>query len=111
MAPRSFFKRLAPVVCCTALLSACGGHASIDPGATANYVEGFVYQHTGFRATDVRCPSGVPATAGGRFDCHFTGPEGPYTAYMRILNVKGRRVLFDVKTQPSSWPAPNTTLS
>ena len=69
--------------------------ASIDPGATANYVEDFVYQHTGFRALDVRCPSGIPATAGGRFNCHFTGPEGPYTAYMRILNVKGRRVLFE----------------
>jgi hypothetical protein len=30
---------------------------------------------------------------------------------MRILNVKGRRVLFDVKTQPSSWPAPDTSMS
>jgi hypothetical protein len=107
----TLLKRLAPVVCCAALLSACGGHSSIDPGATAGYVEGFVYQHTGFRATDVRCPSGVPASAGGRFNCHFTGPEGPYTAYMRILNVKGRRVLFDVKTQPSSWPAPDTSMS
>ncbi len=107
----TLLKRLAPVVCCAALLSACGGHSSIDPGATAGYVEGFVYQHTGFRATDVRCPSGVPATAGGRFNCHFTGPEGPYTAYLRILNVKGRRVLFDVKTQPSSWPAPDTSMS
>jgi hypothetical protein len=29
---------------------------------------------------------------------------------VQILNVKGRRVLFDVKTQPSSWPAPNSTL-
>ena len=85
----TLLKRLAPIACCAALLSACGGHASIDPGATAGYVEGFVYQHTGFRATDVRCPSGVPATAGGRFNCHFTGPEGPYTAYMRILRRQG----------------------
>ena len=85
----TLLKRLAPIACCAALLSACGGHASIDPGATAGYVEGFVYQHTGFRATDVRCPSGVPATAGGRFNCHFTGPEGPYTAYMRILQRQG----------------------
>jgi hypothetical protein len=107
----SLLKRLAPVVCCAALLSACGGPASIDPGKTAKYVEDFVYQHTGFRATDVRCPSDIPATAGGRFNCHFTGPEGPYTAYMRILNVKGRSVLFRVKTQPSSWPAPDTTLA
>jgi hypothetical protein len=107
----ALLKRLAPIACCAALLSACGGPGSIDPGATANYVEDFVFQHTGFRPVDVRCPSGVRATAGGRFNCHFTGPEGPYTAYMRILNVKGRRVLFGVKTQPSSWPPPDTTLT
>ena len=35
----TLLKRLAPVVCCAALLSACGGHSSIDPGATAGYVE------------------------------------------------------------------------
>jgi Domain of unknown function (DUF4333) len=102
-------RRLAPLVCCAALLSACGGSASIDPGATANYVEDFVFEHTGFRPLDVRCPSGIPATAGGRFNCHFTGPEGAYTAYMSILNVKGRRVRFRVKTQPSSWPPPDGT--
>ena len=105
----ALLKWLAPIACCVTLLSACGGSASIDPGATAHYVEDFVFQHTGFRATDVTCPSGIPARAGGRFNCHFTGPEGPYTAYMRILNVKGRRVLFGVKTQPSSWPPPGTT--
>jgi hypothetical protein len=104
-------KWLAPIGCCVTLLSACGGSASIDPGTTAKYVKTFVFQHTGFRAADVTCPSGIPATTGGRFNCHFTGPEGPYTAYLRILNVKGRRVLYRIKTQPSSWPAPDTTQS
>jgi hypothetical protein len=105
--------RLAPITCCVTLLSACGGggHSEIDPTTTANYIDNVVFGQTGFRATDVRCPTGIPATAGGRFNCHFTGPEGPYTAYIRILNVKGRRALFDVKTQPSSWPAPDTTMS
>ena len=104
----TLLKQLAPIVCCAALVSACGGHASIDPGATANYVEDFVYQHTGFRATDVRCPSGIDATAGGRFNCHFTGPEGPYTAYMRILNVKGRRVLFESRHSRRTGLHPRT---
>ena len=102
----ALLKRLAPIAWCASLLSACGGAAAIDPAATANYVEHFVFQHTGFRPVDVRCPNGVPANAGGRFNCHFTGPEGPYTAYLRIVNVKGRRVLFQAKTQPSSWPPP-----
>jgi hypothetical protein len=99
-------KRLAAVACSITLLSACGTSASIDPAATANTVVHFVVQHTGFRPRDVRCPSGIPATAGRRFKCHFTGPEGPYTAYLRILKVHGRRVLYQMETRPSSWPAP-----
>jgi hypothetical protein len=65
-----------------------------------------VFQQTGFRPFDMRCPAGIPAAAGGRFNCHFTGPEGPYTAYMRIVNVHGRRVLFRWDTQPSTWLPP-----
>jgi hypothetical protein len=99
-------KRLAAIACTLTLLSACGGHRAIDPGATAKHVGDVVFQQTGFRPVDVRCPSGIPATAGGRFNCHFTGPEGPYTAYLRIVKVQGRRVDFKVETQPSSWPPP-----
>jgi hypothetical protein len=105
----TLFKRLAPVACCVPLLSACGGatHSAIDPTTTADYIHNVVFQQTGFRATDVRCPSGISATAGGRFSCHFTGPEGPYTAYLRIVRVHGRRVDYRLKTQPSSWASPN----
>jgi hypothetical protein len=101
-------KRLGPIGCCAALLSACGGagHSEIDPTGTANYIDNVVFQQTGFRATDIRCPTGISATAGGRFNCHFTGPEGPYTAYLRIISVHGRRVDYRLKTQPSRWPPP-----
>ena len=81
-------KRLAAIACTLTLLSACGGHRAIEPGATAKYVGDVVFQQTGFRPVDVRCPSGIPATAGGRFNCHFTGPEGPYTEYLRIVKSK-----------------------
>jgi hypothetical protein len=99
-------KWLAAIAFAVTLLSACGGSNKIDPGTTAKYVGDVVSQQTGFRPVDVRCPSGVPANAGGRLNCHFTGPEGPYTAYLRIVKVEGRRVAFDLKTQPSSWPPP-----
>jgi hypothetical protein len=102
----TFLKRCAAIACAVLLLSACGGQAALDSRATATYVDDFVFQKTGFRPVDVRCPTGVPATAGGWFDCHFTGPEGPYTAYLRIVKVKGRRAAFELDTQPSSWPAP-----
>jgi hypothetical protein len=109
--PRPFaiapaFKRLAAIGCPVILLSACGGTAALDSAATANYVDDFVFQKTGFRPVDVRCPAGVRATDGGRFTCHFTGPEGPYTAYLRIVKAQGHRAAFQVDTQPSSWPAP-----
>jgi Domain of unknown function (DUF4333) len=99
-------KRLAAIVCSMTLLSACGGHHAIDPAATAKYVGEVVFRQTGFRPVDVRCPPGIPATAGGRFNCHFTGPEGPYTAYLRIVKLRGHRAAFRLETQPSSWPAP-----
>jgi Domain of unknown function (DUF4333) len=98
--------RLGAIVGAAALLSACGGQNNIDPTATAKYIGNVEFQQTGFTPADIRCPGGIRATAGGRFTCHFTGPEGPYTAYLRIVKVNGRRVAFRLKTQPSSWPAP-----
>jgi hypothetical protein len=103
---RSHLKRLAAIACPVLLLSACGGTAALDASATANYVDDFVFQKTGFRPVDVSCPNGVHPTAGDEFTCHFTGPEGPYTAYLRIVKAQGHRAAFDVDTQPSSWPAP-----
>jgi Domain of unknown function (DUF4333) len=103
----ALLKRLAPLACCVSLLSACGGGSNeIDPAGTASYVNNVVFQQTGFRPDDTRCPTGIPATPGGRFNCHFTGPEGPYTAYLRIVDVDGRRVNYRLKTQPSSWAPP-----
>jgi hypothetical protein len=99
-------KRLAPFACAVTLLSACGGSGVLDPVATGRFIDNFVFQQTGKHPADTQCPSGVPATVGGRLNCYFIGPEGPYTAYLRILNVHGRRVAFQLKTQPSSWPAP-----
>jgi hypothetical protein len=62
-------------------------------------VADFVFQHTGFRPTDVRCPSGVPANAGSTFDCHFTGPDGSYTAHVRITSVHGQRATDYIVTR------------
>ncbi len=49
-----------------------------------------------------RCalPVGSQSQGGRRFDCGFTGPEGPYVAHMRITKVAGDDVEFDIKTQP-----------
>jgi Domain of unknown function (DUF4333) len=88
------------------LLSACGGTKALDPSVAMKYIDDVEFQQTGFRPVDVRCPSGIPARQGGRFNCHFTGPEGPYTAYLRIVKVHGHRAAFQLDTRPSSWPAP-----
>jgi uncharacterized protein DUF4333 len=70
------------------------------------YIDDVEFQQTGYRPADVRCPAGIPARPGGRFNCHFTGPEGPYTVYLRIVKVRGHRAAFQLDTQPSNWPAP-----
>ncbi|GAB7142388.1 hypothetical protein LRC484719_09740 [Mycobacterium riyadhense] len=44
---------------------------------------------------------GVRAEVGVRFDCDFTGPKGAhYVAHMRVAEVNGERVEFDITTQP-----------
>jgi hypothetical protein len=86
------------VVLLPLLLAACG-QSVILPRPTALVVTKFVHQRTGFLPNDVSCPSGVPAKVGGTFQCHFTGPDGKYIAYMKITSVKGTRVDYQIQTQ------------
>jgi hypothetical protein len=67
--------------------------------AAAQTVVDLVSESTGFTPTDVTCPSGVAATVGGQFECQFTGPEGPYTAYMQISKVDGTYVEYAITTR------------
>jgi hypothetical protein len=69
--------------------------STIKPEGAAQYVTDRVSQMTGFKPTDVSCPSGVEAKVGVEFDCHFTGPEGPYTAHLKIAKVQGEEVFFE----------------
>jgi uncharacterized protein DUF4333 len=80
-------------------LAGCG--KTIKPDGAAQSVVDVVSKQTGFKPTDVNCPSGVNAKVGQEFDCHFTGPEGPYVAHMRITKVDGDNVEFDVQTRRS----------
>jgi hypothetical protein len=98
-------KRLAVLAGSVALLAGCGGQSTVNPKTAAKYIEDGILHKTGHRV-DVTCPSGIPAKTGGRFNCHFAGPEGPYTAYARIVNVQGSRVGFRWESQPTSWPPP-----
>jgi hypothetical protein len=86
------------IVCLPLLLAACGGSVVLSQ-PTAQTVSNAVYRRFGFRPTDVSCPSGVPAKVGGRFQCHFTGPDGPYVAYLLIMSVHGQRVIYDIQTR------------
>jgi hypothetical protein len=94
-------RRTAPVIVCLAVLLAGCGTSTIRPHATEQTITDFVVKHTGFRPTDVRCPSGISAKVGNTFDCHFTGPDGPYTAHVRITGVDGERVTDYIVTRQS----------
>jgi uncharacterized protein DUF4333/uncharacterized protein DUF2510 len=80
---------------------------TVIAGKAAEAVTSVVSQQTGFTPTDVSCPSGVEAQVDAKFQCHFTGPDGPYTAYMTVTKVDGDNVLFDIRTQLSSAPPPS----
>jgi hypothetical protein len=93
-------RRLAAVaIALLALALAACGQSVILQKPTQRLVADFVFKHAAYRPSDVTCPSGVPARIGRSFQCHFTGPDGRYTAYMLITNVKGSRVLYRIQTQ------------
>ena len=76
--------------------------STIKPDGAANSVVDLVSKQTGFKPTDVKCPSGVDAEVGKQFECHFTGPEGKeYTARMKVTKVQGDDVEFYIKTAPT----------
>ena len=87
-------------MCLAVVLAGCGV-STIRPRATEQTITDFVVKHTGFKPTDVRCPSGIRAKVGVTFDCHFTGPDGPYVAHVRITSVHGERVVDYIVTRPS----------
>jgi hypothetical protein len=78
-------------------VAACGQSVILQQ-PTERVVTSFVFDHTGFRPHDVSCPSGVPAKVGRTFQCHFTGPDGKYTAHMTITGVNGSRVDYEIQT-------------
>jgi hypothetical protein len=94
-------RRLIVFVLPCLLLAACGGGGdkTIKVDGAEQSVVGVVARETHFTPTDVSCPSGVKAQAGGTFDCHFTGPDGNYVAHVRITAVNGNSARFFVRTQ------------
>jgi len=82
----------------TALQLGGCGDPTLKSDETAKTVTDFVSQKTKFKPTDVSCPSGLKAKVGEEFDCHFTGPDGPYTAHMKVTKIDGDNVEFDINT-------------
>jgi Domain of unknown function (DUF4333) len=86
-------------IACTVVFLAGCGTSTIRPHATEQTIADFVVKQTGFRPTDVRCPSGIPAKVGSIFECHFTGPDGPYAAHVRITSLHGQRTIDYIVTR------------
>jgi hypothetical protein len=93
------------IVCLAVPLASCG-QGVLKQHASERLVANFVFQNTGFRPTDVHCPSGIPAKVDATFACHFTGPEGPYTAKVRVTSVHGSRTTDYIVTHPDSGVTP-----
>ena len=83
------------------LIAGCG--STIRPEGAAKSVTDLVKEQTDFVPKDVKCPDGVEAEEGTKFECTFTGPEGTeYTADLRVTKVEGDDVQFYIETEPSS---------
>lgn len=69
----------------------------IDEKMAEKNLTNAVSGETGYTPTGVSCPSDVEAKVGATFDCHFAGPDGPYTAHLKVTKVDGDNVEFDAK--------------
>ncbi|MEO3757624.1 DUF4333 domain-containing protein [Mycobacterium sp. B14F4] len=79
-----------------------GCSSTIKSEGAAQSVVDLVNEQTGFKPTDVKCPDGVEAKEGTKFECTFTGPENvEYTANMRVTKVEGDDVEFYIETAPA----------
>jgi hypothetical protein len=85
------------VVASVVALMGCGDK-TINAGNAAESISASIFKQTKFQPTDMKCPSGVKATVGVTFDCHFTGPEGPYTAAVKILTIDGAKATFSINS-------------
>jgi hypothetical protein len=81
------------------LTAGCG--ATVDPDKAAANVAEVVSKNAGFTPKDVKCPSGVDAKVDSEFDCRFTGPEGPYTAHVKVKAVEGDNLIFYIQSKRS----------
>jgi hypothetical protein len=88
-----------PIALLAALVAGCGSEKTIRPEGAEKSVVDLVSRQTDFRPTDVECPSDVEAKVGEKFECSFTGPEGPYTAFMEVRKVDGENVIFRIDTR------------
>jgi hypothetical protein len=79
------------------VVAGCG--STIKPDRAAQTVTDFVAKNTGFKPTDTKCPSNVDAEVGKKFDCHFTGPDGNYTAHVEVTKVEGDDVMFQIESK------------
>jgi outer membrane murein-binding lipoprotein Lpp len=79
------------------VLAGCG--STIKPDRAAETVTDFVSKNTGFKPTDTKCPSDIDAKVGQKFDCHFTGPDGNYTAHVEVTKIDGEDVLFNIDSK------------
>jgi hypothetical protein len=81
-------------------LAACGDK-TINAGNAETTVTDFVSEETGFEPEDMSCPEDVPAEVGEKFECSFTGPEGPYVAFVEVSEVDGDDAIFRIRTRPA----------
>jgi hypothetical protein len=88
-----------PIGLLAIVVAGCGSEKTIRPEGAEKSVADLVSRETGFRPTDVNCPSDVEAKVGEEFECSFTGPEGPYTALMEVRKVEGENVVFRIDTR------------
>ena len=88
-------------------IAGCSSTKYVDATTIQSQITKTVEDQTGFKPTDVKRPTDVEAKVGEKFRCHFSGSDdGAYTAYVKVTEVHGDKLIFDFKSQLSSTRRP-----
>jgi uncharacterized protein DUF4333 len=84
---------------CALAVTGCGKKVVIASGAEHTLTR-FIAKKTPATAENASCPDGIEAEVGNTFDCTFDDQAGKhYVAHMRITEVDGSRVLFQINSE------------
>jgi hypothetical protein len=105
---------VATLMLAAGVLAGCGGQISVGDGGpdrlTRDQVEKRIVvllrEEVGQTPPEPACPDGLPAKVGSKMRCLITFPDGLLDVDVKVTEVRGKEVRFDVAAADAMRPKP-----